>query len=192
MHEPVNYDDAYVRDLFDRMGTTYDLVNHVSSFGFCRWWRAECVDRAEIRSGDVVCDLMAGGGECWGLILRRARSVVSIDFSPVMIGRQRRRQSRFGNRVDVRCENAMGSSIPDQSVDVVVCAYGLKTPGIPGCPDHNRDAVGSRIDGRSRGCPRSSDRCWAVGPNAVGVENLELPSSAGWGHPAFTTGNSFS
>jgi demethylmenaquinone methyltransferase/2-methoxy-6-polyprenyl-1,4-benzoquinol methylase len=127
MHDPVSYDDEYVRDLFDRMGSTYDLVNHVSSFGFCRWWRIECVDRAEIRSGDVVCDLMAGGGECWDLILRRAQSVVSIDFSPVMIGRQRRHQTRFGDRVEVRCENAMGSSIPDQSVDVVVCAYGLKT-----------------------------------------------------------------
>lgn len=65
MHDPVSYDDEYVRDLFDRMGSTYDLVNHVSSLGFCRWWRIECVDRAEIRSGDVVCDLMAGGGECW-------------------------------------------------------------------------------------------------------------------------------
>lgn len=127
MHDPVPYDDAYVRNLFDRMGTTYDLVNHVSSFGFCRWWRSTCVDLAEVRHGDLVCDLMAGGGECWGLILRRARSVVSIDFSEVMIGRQRRHETRFGGRVEVRCENAMASSVPDAGVDVVVCAYGLKT-----------------------------------------------------------------
>ena len=59
------HDDAYLQALFDRMGPTYGLINVLSSFGFSELWRRACVANAGVRSGDRVCDMMSGSGECW-------------------------------------------------------------------------------------------------------------------------------
>jgi demethylmenaquinone methyltransferase/2-methoxy-6-polyprenyl-1,4-benzoquinol methylase len=125
--QPVNYDEAYVRDLFDRMGPTYDIVNYVSSFGFCEWWRMECVRNAKITAGQRVCDMMAGSGESWRHITNRGATVISVDFSRVMVERQRKRQRQFGSQVEVYCENALHTSIAAESMDALVAAFGLKT-----------------------------------------------------------------
>ncbi len=122
-----NHDDAYVRNLFDRMGPTYDAINLVSSFGFSEFWRWQCVRTANIRPGDRVCDMMAGSGECWRHIHAHGASVVSVDFSKVMAERQVRRGNRLRLPVDIRCENALECSIADGSIDRVVGAFGLKT-----------------------------------------------------------------
>lgn len=125
---PEQYDDQYVAALFDRMGPTYDLVNRLSSFGFCEWWRYECVRNAEIRPGAVVCDFMAGSGECWPYLRRRAAGrVIAVDFSPVMVQRQRRRIPTQRLVIESRLENATRTSIPAESVDCIVGAFGLKT-----------------------------------------------------------------
>ena len=127
MKPPPSYDDAYVRNLFDRMGRTYDAVNLISSFGFSSFWRKQCVELARIERDQAVCDLMAGGGECWRPILKRGASIVSIDFSPVMVERQRSLQKKLNGPVEVKCENATATALADESVDAVVCAFGLKT-----------------------------------------------------------------
>jgi demethylmenaquinone methyltransferase/2-methoxy-6-polyprenyl-1,4-benzoquinol methylase len=45
-----------------------------------------------------------------------------------MCDRQKRRLARHpGLRADIRCENALATSLPDKSVDHVVSAFGLKT-----------------------------------------------------------------
>lgn len=125
--DPALYDDAYVQALFDRMGPTYGVMNLVSSFGFSEFWRIQCVRNAGITAGTRVCDMMSGSGECWRHVLRRGGSIVSIDFSRVMIARQHARNETFGRQVDVRCENALRTSLASGSVDAVLGAFGLKT-----------------------------------------------------------------
>lgn len=120
-------DDDYVRDLFDRMGPTYVVMNVVSSFGFSEIWRWQCVAGAGIEAGSRVCDMMAGSGECWKYVRRSGGEIVSVDFSGYMVERQRRRNERLGGEVDVRCENATRTSIEGGSVDHVVGAFALKT-----------------------------------------------------------------
>ena len=125
--EKTSYDDDFVRDLFDRMGPTYDVVNTVSSFGFSSRWRRQCVRNAGSLEGLRVCDLMAGAGECWSYILRPGVSLVSVDFSRFMTERQEKRNHRLGRMVDVRCENALSTSIESGSIDVIISVFGLKT-----------------------------------------------------------------
>lgn len=125
--EAPQYDEAYVARLFDRMGPTYDLVNRISSFGFCEWWRYQCVRQAYIQPGAVVCDLMAGSGECWPYLRRRnVARIISVDFSPVMVRRQQQRR-RGELDVEVLLANATRTGLPAASVDGVVGAFGLKT-----------------------------------------------------------------
>jgi demethylmenaquinone methyltransferase/2-methoxy-6-polyprenyl-1,4-benzoquinol methylase len=122
------YDDDYVKALFDRMGRTYDLTNVISSFGFSEFWRWQCVAQAPIQPGQHVCDMMGGTGECWRYILGRgAARVTSIDFSHYMADRQRKRRAKGGFPAEVLEENATATSLESESVDHVVSAFGLKT-----------------------------------------------------------------
>lgn len=126
-----NYDEKYVARLFDQMSPSYDVVNLISSFGFSEIWRAQCVRNLSIGQGAIVADLMAGSGECWSYVNRRTGlngRIFSVDFSPVMCRRQKRRLDNFtGSVVEIRCENALLLGLSDGSVDFVVSAFGLKT-----------------------------------------------------------------
>ena len=48
------YDAGSLRALFDEMSRTYGFVNFVSSFGFTRRWRRQCVELARLQPGDKV------------------------------------------------------------------------------------------------------------------------------------------
>jgi len=126
-----NYDGEYLANLFDRMGPTYDIVNVVTSFGFCNIWRRQCVAGACVLPGSAVADLMAGSGECWPYVLSRigpSGKIHSVDFSNVMSDRQRKRRTKHGlSQVEVRHENALAMALPDASMDAVISAFGLKT-----------------------------------------------------------------
>jgi demethylmenaquinone methyltransferase/2-methoxy-6-polyprenyl-1,4-benzoquinol methylase len=126
-----NYNEDYVAHLFDQMGSSYALMNLVSSFGFSEIWRAQCVASLPLASGTVVADLMAGSGECWPYLRRRIQAcgrIIAVDISPVMCRRQQQRASKQGGHpVQIHCENALALSLPTMSVDFVVSAFGLKT-----------------------------------------------------------------
>ena len=130
-----NYDEKYVACLFDQMGPSYDVVNLISSFGFSEIWRARCIRNLSIQPGAIVADLMAGSGECWRYLIQRIKphgKIISVDFSPVMCGRQRRRQARLDSGdVQILCENAVATSLSNHSVDFIVSAFGLKTCDAP-------------------------------------------------------------
>ena len=121
------YDDEYVRDLFDRMGPSYHVMNVVSSFGFSELWRRTCVYQAGISQGSRVCEMMAGSGECWKYLAKSTKDIVSIDFSSFMVERQRHRNRRYGESIDVRQESATATSLAGNSCDTVISAFGLKT-----------------------------------------------------------------
>ena len=109
------------------MGPTYATTNVVSSFGFSEFWRVACVSIANINPDSVVCDLMAGSGECWRYIPKDEAEIISIDFSDFMNERQVERSKKVNRSIDIRCENATATSLPDASVDHVISAFGLKT-----------------------------------------------------------------
>jgi ubiquinone/menaquinone biosynthesis methyltransferase len=126
------YHEAFVGNLFDRMARTYGIVNYLASFGFSERWRRQCVD--EIHWSDdtrVVFDLMSGMGECWGLILSRGRRVECITGVDISAEMNRRAAVNLVKRpawpVELRQENILQNSIPSDSADVLVSAFGLKT-----------------------------------------------------------------
>ena len=63
------YDPAYQRALFDGMRATYERMSTISSFGFNRRWRAQLAAQLDLRPGQVLGDLMSGGGEAWRHLL---------------------------------------------------------------------------------------------------------------------------
>jgi ubiquinone/menaquinone biosynthesis methyltransferase len=125
------YDPDCVEQLFDEMAGTYEAVNYLSSFGFSRRWRHQCVGQAELGSGMVVADFMCGMGECWPAVVRRVPEpghIIAIDFSGGMLRQAARRRERMDRvQVSLRKENALSCSVPAASVDAVFCGFGIKT-----------------------------------------------------------------
>lgn len=125
------YDPEYVQNLFDEMSSTYEAVNYLSSFGFSHRWRQQFVRKASIRPGTLVCDLMCGMGECWGAITRHLGLndiLIAQDFSQGMLQGARCKSARFhGDRIFLIQQNALNNALKDESVDTVICGFGVKT-----------------------------------------------------------------
>jgi ubiquinone/menaquinone biosynthesis methyltransferase len=133
-NKPLNkdiYDAAFVKNLFNDMSKTYDRVNYITSFGFSKRWRRQFVNEITLSDGDVVADLMTGMGECWEFSLSQIGStgkIVALDFSEGMIQHAQARKSklRAGN-IEILCEDVFNSSINSNSVNAVICGFGIKT-----------------------------------------------------------------
>lgn len=124
------YDPKFVEALFDTMSGSYTRMNYITSFGFSERWRRQLVEQVAIEPGSVVVDLMTGMGECWKFILRNSRNgkLIGLDFSIEMINRARLNRAKFVTReIEILKEDVFENSIPDQSADVVVSGFGLKT-----------------------------------------------------------------
>jgi ubiquinone/menaquinone biosynthesis methyltransferase len=125
------HDPDFVRRLFDEMAGSYERVNLITSFGFSRRWRRQCVERADPEHGMTVFDAMTGMGEGWSHILPRigqSGRIVAIDLSPGMLMHARRRQAAWpGHDIVLQEGDVLANGLPDASVDVVVSLFGLKT-----------------------------------------------------------------
>lgn len=122
------YDPAFVRQLFDEMAATYGIVNMISSFGFARRWRRQCVGCMEITDGAAVVDLMTGMGELLHLIASRTGphgQIMLLDISPAMCRVAAKHQLDFPYQV-VEAD-VLQHGLPDESYDYVVSSFGLKT-----------------------------------------------------------------
>lgn len=135
MSKPDIYQPSFVQNLFDEMSQSYGMTNLISSFGFAKRWREQCVQHAQIAPGMTVCDMMTGMGECWPLITGRMQSqgdFIALDFSHAMCRRARMKQAQFSHqRITVLEEDALANSIPAESVDCVISTFGLKTLADP-------------------------------------------------------------
>jgi demethylmenaquinone methyltransferase/2-methoxy-6-polyprenyl-1,4-benzoquinol methylase len=125
------HNPSYVRALFDEMSETYGVVHVVSSFGFTKRWRQQCVDAAHYFHNSEVYDLMSGMGELWPSIVRRIGpegKILALDISPVMVRKSRITPIYLSfENIEVLEENVLENSLPSSSADVILSAFGLKT-----------------------------------------------------------------
>ncbi|THD69705.1 methyltransferase domain-containing protein [Robertkochia marina] len=125
------YQDHFVAKLFDRMSPSYEFMNSLTSLGFYPFWRQQAIEIISIGKGKKVTDLLTGPGESWKHILPRIGTegeLTALDFSTSMIQLAEKRKERYPEyNIKLHCENVFNSGIKDNSQDVVICCYGLKT-----------------------------------------------------------------
>jgi len=125
------YDQTYLKSLFDEMQSSYERVCNMTSFGFNRRWRRLLIGLMGIETGMQAGDLMAGSGESWIYLLPRIAHdghLTAIDFSHESIKQAHKRRAKLGaQNITILEEDALCSSIPSNSLDAVICVYGVKT-----------------------------------------------------------------
>ncbi len=89
---------AYVRQMFGRIASRYDLLNRLMTGGQDRRWRGEVIRRAALQPGERLLDLGCGTGDLALEAVRRQPQarVVGADFTPPMLAIARRRGARTG------------------------------------------------------------------------------------------------
>lgn len=125
------YEPKFVEKLFDNMSTSYANMNYITSFGFSERWRRQCVEEIEIGKEKTVVDLLTGMGECWKYILKNSSQnskLIALDFSTEMTLRAEKNKAKFKNKnIKILKENIFKNSIANETADVVISGFGLKT-----------------------------------------------------------------
>ncbi len=117
--------------MFDRIAPTYDLLNHLLSFGFDFAWRrkaARCIDG---RGGLRVLDLATGTADLLIALLRERPNIadaVGLDCSEAMlrVGREKVRKHGVSERVRFVQDDATKTSLPPESFDAVTMGFGIR------------------------------------------------------------------
>lgn len=119
---------ANIGRLFDRIASTYDRFNHLTSLGIDIYWR-----RVAIRGMQPVqhlLDVAIGTADVAIMALRhhRAERVTGIDLSPEMmaVGRRKAQRAGLAERIDFVEGSALEMPFADSSFQAVSCAYGVR------------------------------------------------------------------
>lgn len=125
------YNPDYVRGLFNRMSSSYERVNYLTSFGFSIRWRTQFLKPFKATDQKVeIIDLLTGMGETWAAIKHKLpnSNLTVLDFSEGMLKyAEQKSKHKFGGSITLLHQNVLQSNLPANHFDFVTCAFGLKT-----------------------------------------------------------------
>jgi demethylmenaquinone methyltransferase/2-methoxy-6-polyprenyl-1,4-benzoquinol methylase len=118
-------------EMFDRIASTYDLLNHVLSLGRDSAWRRRVAGLLGDGRGLRVADLATGTGDLLIALLRRRPDItgaVGLDISEQMLGvfRQKLRKVGLADRVELLCADASATAFAEDTFDAVTMAFGIR------------------------------------------------------------------
>ncbi len=123
-------DPILVKDLFDSVSTRYDFLNDLLSLGMHRLWKKQLLKWLQPSKGEKWLDLCCGTGD---LSLHLARlvypggSTIGVDFSGSQIFLAKKRAHVEPSlSISWLVRDALNTSLPSESFDGVVMAYGLR------------------------------------------------------------------
>ena len=82
------YNPDYVKGLFNRMSTSYERMNYITSFGFSLRWRKQYIAAFKGSEQKVeLIDLLTGMGETWRTSKQKFpnANITALDFSEGML-----------------------------------------------------------------------------------------------------------
>lgn len=120
-----------VREVFDSVADSYDLMNDLMSLGVHRIWKRDFAANSGVGLGDRVLDLAGGTGDIAALLSKRVGAngrVVLSDINEAMlnVGRQRLEDQGIVGNVSYAIANAEHLPFDSGEFDVVTIAFGLR------------------------------------------------------------------
>lgn len=126
-----------VEEIFSTIPERYDFLNHFLSFSMDKGWRKFAVARMKFPRTCRFLDIATGTGD---LAIAAARAypqiqVTALDFAGEMmaVGRQKVDRTFLSDRIAFLQGDAMQLPLPDNTVDVVAVAFGIRN-----MPDRRR------------------------------------------------------
>lgn len=116
--------------IFDEIAKTYDLLNHLLSFGIDIYWRKKLLQRLPSQKNILALDLATGTGDM-AIALAQAPSVEKItglDLSQEMIsvGREKIIARNLSHKVALHLGDAVSIPAADGIFDLVTISFGIR------------------------------------------------------------------
>lgn len=125
------YNPEFVKGLFDRMSSSYERMNYITSFGFSIRWRTQFLNSFKQTDKKVeIIDLLTGMGETWGATKHKLpnSNLTVLDFSEGMLKYAKQKsKEKFNNEIIVLQQDILKNELQSNQYDFVTCAFGLKT-----------------------------------------------------------------
>jgi demethylmenaquinone methyltransferase/2-methoxy-6-polyprenyl-1,4-benzoquinol methylase len=120
-----------VREVFDSVAGSYDLMNDLMSLGVHRIWKRDFAANSGVGLGDHVLDLAGGTGDIAALLSKRVGAngrVVLSDINEAMlnVGRQRLEDQGIVGNLSYAIANAEYLPFENGEFDAVTIAFGLR------------------------------------------------------------------
>ncbi len=125
------YNPEYVKGLFNRMSSSYERMNYITSFGFSIRWRRQFLEPFQSTTDQIeIIDLLSGMGETWVGVKNKFPNakLTALDFSSEMLKKAKAKSEKlFNDKVSLLQQDILKSELPSNHYDIVICAFGLKT-----------------------------------------------------------------
>jgi demethylmenaquinone methyltransferase/2-methoxy-6-polyprenyl-1,4-benzoquinol methylase len=127
---PVGEKRARVREVFDGVASSYDLMNDLMSLGIHRIWKSMLLDMAHPGPNTVLVDVAGGTGDiALGFLERGGKAAYVCDINHEMLkaGTQRREAPGYDDaRLNWICGNAESLPLADKTGDVYTITFGIR------------------------------------------------------------------
>ncbi len=122
---------SLVREVFDSVASSYDLMNDLMSLGVHRIWKRDFAANSGVSLGDHVLVLAGGTGDIAALLSKRVGAngrVVLSDINEAMlnVGRQRLEDQGMVGNISYAIANAERLPFDSGEFDAVTIAFGLR------------------------------------------------------------------
>ena len=127
-----------IQQLFDRVASSYDVMNDLMSFGLHRLWKQDFVNRLPTPTSSstpfTILDLAGGTGDITERMLKKydacssTTNWVLADLSSHMIQQGRQRKAFQDTEVELEfvCADAQALPFPDEHFDLCTLVFGLR------------------------------------------------------------------
>jgi demethylmenaquinone methyltransferase / 2-methoxy-6-polyprenyl-1,4-benzoquinol methylase len=118
-----------VEEMFDRISSRYDLLNHLLSANIDKIWRRRAIRRLRPFRPQTILDVATGTGD---FALAAAKlipgKITGIDLSEGMltIGREKIKKKGLTHMIELRKADSEDLPFDDQSFDAVIVGFGVR------------------------------------------------------------------
>jgi demethylmenaquinone methyltransferase/2-methoxy-6-polyprenyl-1,4-benzoquinol methylase len=129
-----------VRKLYSEVARTYELINHLLTFGLDIHWRKKAAKKAAKASGTLWLDVCSGTGEMAYSLSRWADShvkIISTDFSSPMLSRAL--QKKKAKNIFIIQAEALHLPFPSETFGLLAISFATRNI------DHKRDFLISHL-----------------------------------------------
>ena len=120
---------AQVTEMFDNIAPSYDLLNHLLSFGIDILWRKKAIRMLKKYDPKIVVDIATGTGD-FAVEAKNLNpdKIIGIDISPEMlrVGKEKMKKKGLDNLIDMQLGDSEALKLDSDSVDAVTVGFGVR------------------------------------------------------------------
>ena len=115
-----------VKNLFNNVSLTYDLMNDLMSLGLHRLWKKDLLKNIKEKNPTLIIDLAGGTGDISLLLSKKfpSSTILVYDLSFAMIENSKKKLIK--SNVKLINGSAEFMAFPDNSVDIITLSFGLR------------------------------------------------------------------